>query len=241
MVHHWICIRTVWVHAEWRCQSCRVCPGRPSSVLPMCSLRGAATYGYWYGRDDSVLHPHTYTQAQHRTSEQPPAEPREKSWRPHQHIILMDLYPTTDWRVSEIIILFPPDTLGLYATVGIVDVWFFTAMWVFGFCHQRQSLQGWSPALLCVFTLYLCQGCRGLEVWTVGGESGQNASGFSVPVVLLLTETGVNQDGASEGATPAPTTEHEDDNSLGYTGTAAAFPWFLIIYIYNPWEMSSWS
>lgn len=32
----------------------------------MCSLRGAATYGYWYWRDDSVLQPHTYTQAQHR-------------------------------------------------------------------------------------------------------------------------------------------------------------------------------
>ncbi|KAI3353664.1 hypothetical protein L3Q82_004909 [Scortum barcoo] len=61
--------------------------------------------------------------------------------------------------------------------------------------------------------------CTGLEVWTVGGEGGQNASGFSVPVVLLLTETGVDQDGASEGATPAPTTEHEDDNSLGYTGS----------------------
>ncbi|KAK1900094.1 E3 ubiquitin-protein ligase SINAT5 [Dissostichus eleginoides] len=65
--------------------------------------------------------------------------------------------------------------------------------------------------------------CTGLEVWTVGGESGQNASGFSVPLVLLLTETGVAQDGASEGATTAPTTEHEDDNTLGYTGTAAAF------------------
>lgn len=58
----------------------------------------------------------------------------------------------------------------------------------------------------------------------MGGESGPNASGFSVPLVLLLTETGVAQDGASEGATTAPTTEHEDDNSLGYTGTAAAFP-----------------
>lgn len=57
----------------------------------------------------------------------------------------------------------------------------------------------------------------------MGGESGQNASGFSVPVVLLLTEIGVAQDGASDETTPAPTTEHEDDNSLGYTGTAAVF------------------
>lgn len=76
-----------------------------------------------------------------------------------------------------------------------------------------------------MFALCLRRGCRGQEVWTAGGESvWQNASGFSVPVVLLLTETGVAQDGASEGATPAPTTEQEDDNSLGYTGTAAAFP-----------------
>ncbi|XP_039893735.1 roundabout homolog 1 isoform X7 [Simochromis diagramma] len=37
--------------------------------------------------------------------------------------------------------------------------------------------------------------------------------------VPLIPETGVAQDGASEGATPAPTTEHEDDNSLGYTGS----------------------
>lgn len=92
-------------------------------------------------------------------------------------------------------------------------------MWVLIFCSQRQN-----PALLSVFALYLCQGCRGLEVWTAGGENGQNASRFSVPLVLLLTETGVAQDGASEGATPAPTTEHEDDNSLGYTGTAATPP-----------------
>lgn len=97
-----------------------------------------------------------------------------------------------------------------------------TAMWLSGFCTRSQSLQGRSGALLCVFTFCFCQGCRGLQVWTGGGESGQNASEFSVPVVLLLTETGVAQNGASEGATPAPTTQHEDDNSLGYTGTAAA-------------------
>ena len=100
-------------------------------------------------------------------------------------------------------------------------------MWVFGRCRQRQSSQGWSAALLlllCVLALSWGQGRSGHEVWTVGGESGPNASGFSVPVVLLLTETGVAQDGAGAGATPAPTTQHmEDDNSLGYTGTAAAF------------------
>lgn len=58
----------------------------------------------------------------------------------------------------------------------------------------------------------------------MGGESGHNTSGFSVPVVLLLTDMGVAQQGVNEEATPAPTTEHEEDNSLGYTGTAAAFP-----------------
>lgn len=103
---------------------------------------------------------------------------------------------------------------------GLFDV---CVMWVFGLLCKRQRLQGWSLALLSIFTVCLCQGGRGLEVWTVGVESGQNASSFSVPLVLLLTEMGVAQDGASEGATPAPTTEHEDDNSLGYTGTAAAF------------------
>lgn len=86
---------------------------------------------------------------------------------------------------------------------------------MFGFCAQRWTL-------LCVFILCVCPGCRGLQVVRTvgGGESGQNASGFSVPVVLLLTEAGVAQDGTSQGATPAPTTEHEDDNSLGYTGIA---------------------
>ncbi|KAM4589557.1 roundabout homolog 1 isoform 2-T2 [Fundulus diaphanus] len=35
----------------------------------------------------------------------------------------------------------------------------------------------------------------------------------------LAPETGVAQDGASEGATAAPAPENEDDNSLGYTGS----------------------
>uniref|UniRef100_A0AAZ3R497 Roundabout, axon guidance receptor, homolog 1 (Drosophila) n=1 Tax=Oncorhynchus tshawytscha TaxID=74940 RepID=A0AAZ3R497_ONCTS len=42
----------------------------------------------------------------------------------------------------------------------------------------------------------------------------------SVSVVLFPTDTGAaTQDGASEGATSAPTSEHVDDNSLGYTGS----------------------
>lgn len=59
------------------------------SVLPMCSLRGAVTYGYRHGRDDSVLHPHTYTQAPHRTTSQPPAEAWEKSWRLQDSILML--------------------------------------------------------------------------------------------------------------------------------------------------------
>ncbi|XP_041850194.1 roundabout homolog 1 isoform X3 [Melanotaenia boesemani] len=42
------------------------------------------------------------------------------------------------------------------------------------------------------------------------------ARGQDVP---LVPESGVTQDGASEGATTAPTSEHEDDNTLGYTGS----------------------
>ncbi|CAB1418519.1 unnamed protein product [Pleuronectes platessa] len=91
-------------------------------------------------------------------------------------------------------------------------------MWVFESCSQRQSLQGWGLVLLSVSTLCLFHGGGGLEVRTTGGESGQNASGFSVPLVLLLTEIGVAQDGANEETPPAPTAEHEEDNTLGYTG-----------------------
>uniref|UniRef100_A0A8D2ZVE8 Roundabout, axon guidance receptor, homolog 1 (Drosophila) n=1 Tax=Scophthalmus maximus TaxID=52904 RepID=A0A8D2ZVE8_SCOMX len=42
------------------------------------------------------------------------------------------------------------------------------------------------------------------------------AQGQELPSV---PEIGVAQDGASDETTPAPTTEHEDDNSLGYTGS----------------------
>lgn len=40
--------------------------------------------------------------------------------------------------------------------------------------------------------------------------------------VLLPTDTGT-QEGTSNRATEAPTAEHDDDNSLGYTGTASYF------------------
>lgn len=88
---------------------------------------------------------------------------------------------------------------------------------MFEYC--RLALQKRILVLLSMFAVCL-HGNVGLEVWAAGVESGQNVSSFSVPVVLLLTETGVAQDGASEGATVAPASETEDDNSLGYTGTA---------------------
>lgn len=87
--------------------------------------------------------------------------------------------------------------------------------------HGRTS-QANGAALFCVLALCVCQGCRGLQVWTGGGVNGQNAAEFSVPLVLLLTDTGVAQTGANGGATLAPAAGPEDDNSLGYTGTAAA-------------------
>lgn len=90
------------------------------------------------------------------------------------------------------------------------------------FKSHRRTPQGYGAALFCVLALCVCQGCRGLQVWTGGGGNGQNAAEFSVPLVLLLTDTGVAQTGANGGATPAPAAGPEDDNSLGYTGTAAA-------------------
>ena len=131
--------------------------------------------------------------------------------------------------MSEVLTLSVPDTkLSSHTTAEIVDdfifLLFFAAMWTFESCSQRQSSQGWGLVLLSVSALGLLHGGRGLEVWTTGGGGGQNASGFSVPVVLLLTEIGVAQEGASDETTPAPTAEHEDDNTLGYTGTGAAFP-----------------
>lgn len=90
------------------------------------------------------------------------------------------------------------------------------------FKSHRRASEGNGAALFCVLALCVCRGCGGLQVWTGGGGSGQNAAEFSVPLVLLLTDTGVAQTGATGGATLAPAAGPEDDNSLGYTGTAAA-------------------
>lgn len=52
--------------------------------------------------------------------------------------------------------------------------------------------------------------------------------------VLLPTDTGT-QEGTSNRATEAPTAEHDDDNSLGYTGTASYFLPKILLYIYPRW------
>lgn len=55
--------------------------------------------------------------------------------------------------------------------------------------------------------------------------------------VLLSTDTGT-QEGTSNRATEAPTAEHDDDNSLGYTGTASCFlPNNTALYL--PWKSFS--
>lgn len=90
-------------------------------------------------------------------------------------------------------------------------------MWAFK--SHRRTPRGHGAALFCVLALCVC---RGLQVRTGGGGNGQDAAEFSVPLVLLLTDTGVAQTGANGGATLAPAAGPEDDNSLGYTGTAAA-------------------
>lgn len=87
--------------------------------------------------------------------------------------------------------------------------------------HQGAGLHGCSLMLYSLLAACLCRGCFAQELWTVDVDTEKVAFNSSVPVVLLLTETGVAHDGTSEGATPAPASEHEEDNSLGYTGTAA--------------------
>lgn len=230
MVHHCICIKivcTVCVCIQSGVVNHAQCALALLSVLPMCSLRGAATYGHWHGSDDCFIPTHFHsspTQDNNTTSCWGQRE-KMKTARLNANGSMLKEWLTRYW-IWNCCFIQQRHTYWII-TFGIMAIWLFTAMWVFKFCSQRQNLQGWSPTFLSMFALCLCQGCRGLEVWTMGGERGQNTSGFSVPLVLLLTETGVAQDGASEGATPAPNAEHEDDNSLGYTGTAAALPWSL--------------
>lgn len=93
------------MHAGWR-QSCRVCPGPPSSVLPMCSLRGAATYDYWYGGDDCFTPTHLHsspTQDSRTTSCWAHRETLKTASTHHSDGSISTIM--TDWRMPENIIL----------------------------------------------------------------------------------------------------------------------------------------
>ncbi|KAJ8368440.1 hypothetical protein SKAU_G00084680 [Synaphobranchus kaupii] len=72
-----------------------------------------------------------------------------------------------------------------------------------------------TPLLLCLLSCWLCTGVWGVPTLPA---NGQGSTRVSDAVLLFPTDAG-EQDGASEGVTPAPTSEHEDDNSLGYTGS----------------------
>lgn len=176
------------------------CPCDPTRVQPLMAINAKEVF----------CPQHSRTRTRHGRTEKAPGERGPATcWPDQQSEGAIDAPLTSSFRFHHI---------------PFVDVFTFAAMWMFGCGGQRRSLRGrgGSRALLCVFAFCFCQGCSGLQVGTGGGQSGLNASEFSVPVVLLLTETGIAQNGASEGATAAPTSQHEDDNSLGYTGTAAA-------------------
>lgn len=85
------------------------------------------------------------------------------------------------------------------------------------------TLSGSWPSSLAVVCALCCCVCRvaGVAVTVaVVVAAADGALGDSGSVMLFPTDPGA-QDGASEGATVAPAAEHEDDNSLGYTGTTA--------------------
>lgn len=83
-----------------------------------------------------------------------------------------------------------------------------------------------SLAMVCALCCCICRvpGVTGTMEVTVAAAAaavGDGALRDSGSVMLFPTDPGAQQDGASEGATVAPAAEHEDDNSPGYTGTAA--------------------
>lgn len=82
-----------------------------------------------------------------------------------------------------------------------------------------------SLAIVCALCCCVCRvpGVAGTMEVTVAPAAavGDSALRDSGSVMLFPTDPGAQQDGASEGATVAPAAEHEDDNSPGYTGTAA--------------------
>ncbi|KAJ8392093.1 hypothetical protein AAFF_G00078990 [Aldrovandia affinis] len=80
--------------------------------------------------------------------------------------------------------------------------------WLCGVWGRRCGFEGHVCTPLLLLSCLLWAGAQGV-------------TGVSVAVVLFPTDAG-ERDGASAGVTPAPTSEHEDDNSLGYTGTAGS-------------------
>ncbi|KAG7471255.1 hypothetical protein MATL_G00122520 [Megalops atlanticus] len=89
-------------------------------------------------------------------------------------------------------------------------------MWIGGAWGRGQEFGGHvcTPLLLFALSCSLCAQAAGVRVVSQAGES---ASRVSVAVVLFPTDPG-EQEAASDGVTPAPTSEHDDDNSLLYTG-----------------------
>lgn len=88
----------------------------------------------------------------------------------------------------------------------------------FGGCNCRQRL--FKSHCLQSLVLLICwyQGYWGATMMPLAQYSLHEDS----ESVLLPTDTGT-QEGTSNRATEAPTAEHDDDNSLGYTGTAIYF------------------
>lgn len=118
MVHQCICIKTVCVcmqsgvvnHAECALALPPLsCPCAPFGVQPLMAIDMV---------ERTLFYTHTFT-LQHRTGEQPPADPRQKKLQTasthHSDGSLL-----IDWLTC--VILFLPDTLGLYATTEIVHV-----------------------------------------------------------------------------------------------------------------------
>ncbi|KAL0973420.1 hypothetical protein UPYG_G00203350 [Umbra pygmaea] len=98
-------------------------------------------------------------------------------------------------------------------------------MYVGGLCQGVYGVGGCPLGMVLLGVWCFCLRLGGEGAWVVAVSSDEAVPGVSVPVVLFPTDAGAGgaaDDGATEGAKPAPTSEHDDDNSLGYTGTATS-------------------
>lgn len=95
----------------------------------------------------------------------------------------------------------------------------------FGGCNCRPFKSHCLQSLVLLICWY--QGYWGATVLPVA----QNSLLEDLESVLLPTDTGT-QEGTSSRATEAPTAEHDDDNSPGYTGTASYFLPKILLHIY---------